>query len=211
MNKSVFISRIHEFEYILTQSIYLWLNDILPQIADNWWNDLVLENLSFLQNRAIEDKNIETLSGLDLAALLKIVDRNWFAINDLCFLNNKNRYLIKEMQKVRNDWAHISLEDVSKDKFIKDSNLIKDLLFFFEASKNDIGVIDDYLSEINFIKDENVNVRKNENKNVVAQTDEISVGSIVSLVKDSNQIGAVIAITGSKYTVLINNVIQEVG
>lgn len=209
MNKSVFISRIHEFEYILTQSIYLWLNDILPQIADNWWNDLVLENLSFLQNRAIEDKNIETLSGLDLAALLKIVDRNWFAINDLYFLNNKNRYLIKEMQKVRNDWAHISLEDVSKDKFIKDSNLIKDLLFFFEASKNDIGVIDDYLSEINFIKDENFNVRKNENKNVVAQTDEISVGSIVSLVKDSNQIGAVIAITGSKYTVLINNVIQE--
>ena len=53
-----------------------WLANKLPRLTDRWWDDLVLNNLSTMQRMQVENGGISTIEGLDLAAILRIYDRN---------------------------------------------------------------------------------------------------------------------------------------
>ena len=64
----------------LNERLGKWLNKRLPQITANWWDELVLNNLSTLQKEKVLNSNVQELSGLDLASLLRVFDRNWFVI-----------------------------------------------------------------------------------------------------------------------------------
>ncbi len=54
-----------------------WLETKLPNLSANWWTENVLNQLTFQQQRIVEEKRTQSLSGLDLAAILRILDRNW--------------------------------------------------------------------------------------------------------------------------------------
>ena len=63
------------------KSIASYLDRLLPSLFDNWWKDAVVDKLSFQQQRRVEQKGIVSLSSLDLAALLRVLDQNWYQIS----------------------------------------------------------------------------------------------------------------------------------
>jgi Swt1-like HEPN len=52
-----------------------------------------------------------------LAALLRVLDQNWFELSNMLRLPREGRTWVKELQTVRNKWAHISSESNSKRVF----------------------------------------------------------------------------------------------
>ena len=79
-------------------SLSAYLENILPQLFDNWWSQGVLSSLSFQQQRRVERQGINALSSLDLAALLRVLDHNWNQIamkRDLSSDSNSRSNLLK--------------------------------------------------------------------------------------------------------------------
>lgn len=69
----------------------------------------MLNNLSPLQRETVLRNDIHEIKGLDLAAILCVLDRNWFVITSTYFINSKERGNIRNMQEIRNTWAHIMM------------------------------------------------------------------------------------------------------
>ena len=68
----------------------------------------------------MEQRRSGSLGALDLAALLRVLDQNWYQISNKLGLTSEARHFVKEMQTIRNRWAHATtegfpLEDVYRD------------------------------------------------------------------------------------------------
>ena len=148
MNETAIISKMNEYEFQLADKISAWLRKKLPKLTDNWWDDLVFQNLSTLQREQVTEKNIRELGGLDLAALLRIFDRNWFVITGSFFVNNRERQYIREMMEVRNSWAHITGADISKEKVIHDVDVIIELMDAFDAKSSEIRPMESFKMDV---------------------------------------------------------------
>lgn len=213
------ISRMNEYMFRLNQQIGAWLTSRLPRITDDWWQDLVINNLSQLQRESVTRNSIQDISGLDLAALLRILDRNWFVITSSFFINSKERANIRRMQEIRNTWAHITQKDITCQRVIDDVNVIIDLMHAFDADMKATRDMEAFIFEVEAVGEIRVDQRSEENKSITqdekkplpeAETQsEIAIGSIVTLVSDSTVVGAVIAIVGNKYSVLVNGKVQS--
>ena len=96
------------------------LEELLPSLSETWWETCVKSKLSFQQRKRIMQRSISRLDQLDLAALLRLVDQNWY---ELAYSHNwpyEGRNFVKEMQTVRNRWAHAEViapprEDIYRD------------------------------------------------------------------------------------------------
>lgn len=213
MNDAYLISKMNEYMYQLTEKIGEWLEKKLPTLTENWWEELIINNLSALQQEQIIMNQIKDIKGLDLAALLKVLDRNWFVITSTFFINNRERHNIKKMQQVRNSWAHISQNTITKDKIIGDVETIIALMQAFDANMCETREMEGFIFDI----EEDKNIKQSEVKKEYTQKSiensntnlEIAIGSLVNLVSDSSVMGAVIGISGQKYSVLINGAIQS--
>lgn len=102
------------------ESLRAFLGPVLTEIFDSWWSANVIPALSFQQQRMVEEKGIASLSGLDLAALLRVLDKNWYEISSKRSLNGEARTWTREMQHIRNKWAHAAghppeVEDTYRD------------------------------------------------------------------------------------------------
>lgn len=214
MDTSYIISQMNAFMFRLSQQISSWLEPKLPKIDEDWWDELVIHNLSGLQRETVQKKGIQELGGLDLAALLRVVDRNWFLISSRFFINNKERGNVKTMQEVRNKWAHITENDISKQRVIDDVNTIIALMQAFDAKMKDTRDMEQFIFDVEDDKEihitpppEHEKQPKTENSEpsaTSANAGEIQIGSTVTLVSDPTVIGAVIGINGNKYTVFVN-------
>ena len=214
MDTSYIISQMNAFMFRLSQQISSWLEPKLPKIDEDWWDELVIHNLSGLQRETVQKNEIHELSGLDLAALLRVVYRNWFLISSRFFINNKERGNVMAMQEVRNKWAHITENDISKQGVIDDVNTIIALMQAFDAKMKDTRDMEQFIFDVEDDKEihitppqEHEKQSKTENsESSAASSDagEIQIGSTVTLVSDPSVIGAVIGINGNKYTVFVN-------
>ena len=217
MDTALLNSKMNEYMFRLNQKMGAWLAKKLPKITDNWWQELVINNLSSLQKDNVLKEGINSIDGLDLAALLRIVDRNWFAITSQFYINNKERYKIRDMQQIRNDWAHITPSDITKEKVINDANIIIELMQAFDASMKETRDMESFVLDVEDDKDIHIEAQKSVEKKLVDETSpisaaentEIALGSVVTLVSDPKTVGAVIAINGNSYTVLVNGVSQK--
>lgn len=213
MNNSYIISKMNEFMYQLNGKMRTWLSKKLPSITDNWWQELVVNNLSTLQREHVLNKGITSLNGLDLAELLRVFDRNWFVITSRFFVNNKERNNIRKMQEVRNSWAHITSNDISKEKVIENVETIIALMQAFDASMKETREMENFIFDVeedNDIKPEDAKpIITDLSEADVQTTGEIKIGDVVTLVSDFSAIGAVTEIEGKKYSVLINGSIQS--
>lgn len=218
MDTSYIISKMNEYMFRLNQQIGGWLEKKLPKITDDWWQDLVFNNLSPLQREAVLRNDIHEIKGLDLAALLRVLDRNWFVITSTFFINNKDRGNIRTMQEIRNTWAHITSNDISKARVIDDVNVIIALMQAFDASMKDTRDMENFIFDVEEDKDIHATPAKEPVKEAapaaespasVGQPEGIAVGSIVVLVSDPSVIGAVIGVSGNKYSVLVNGKVQS--
>lgn len=215
MDKSEIIKNEKGFEFKLENQLQDWLSKRLPRITDNYWEEIVLSNVSNIQRQNINSLGITKVDELDLAALLRVIDRNWFVITSSFFINHKERSNVREMKDVRNSWAHIAAAAITKEKVFHDLKVIYDLMCAFDSPSTDIREIEQYLMEIEHTDFESDELRQ-EQTDLEAEkisfeepqvetdnTDEIKVGSVVTLVSDDSVVGAVIGINGQQYTVLI--------
>ena len=203
MNFVLLKSRMNDSLHRLKRQIGKWLSEKLSQIDENWRKTLVDDSQNFEQ--------------LGLDALLRVVDRNWFVITSVFYINNKERNRIHEMQRIQNDWAHITPSDITKEKVINDVNIIIELMQAFDASKKETMDVESFVLDVEDDKDMHIEAQKSVEKKPVAETSpistaesmEIALGSVVMLVSDPKTVGAVIAINGNSYTVLVNGVFQK--
>lgn len=103
----------------------LFLERVLPTLFDDWWNKAVISTLSFQQKRRLEQHNITSLGGLDLAGLLRVLDQNWYQISNTLALTSEARHFVKEMLTVRNRWAHTDTEGFPVDDVYRDLDTIQ--------------------------------------------------------------------------------------
>ena len=200
----------------LSSQMSNWMKHKLPKLTNtkDWWETLVFNNLTTLQREQVVAKDIRNLEGLDLAALLRVCDRNWFLIMSTYFIDNRERNNLKKMMDIRNTWAHISQDDISKELVTDNVKVIIELMHTFGASMSDTKDMEGFIFEV---EDDNGivknivpkrNIKDDKNANCII-SNEISIGTVVTLVSNPSVIGAVINISNGKYSVLVNGNIQS--
>ena len=117
------------------------LNQSLPQIDPNWWQSLVLEKLTFQQKSFAENLPANALDQLDLAALLRVTDQNWYELTQKLNLNKEARNWLKEAQTIRNRWAHAPAEGLPDEIYYRDLDTIELLLQAFGANTETLNKI----------------------------------------------------------------------
>lgn len=69
-----------------------FFQNVLPDIDADRWKKYVVSALSFQQQQRVEENKINNLSGLDLAALLRVLDKNWYEIPEKAALPRQVRH-----------------------------------------------------------------------------------------------------------------------
>ena len=108
-----------------TISLSEFLSTHLPRINESWWEKHVLNFLSFSQLRRLEQDNTQSIDGLDLAALLRVMDGNWYWLSSELNLSREDRHYVKEMQSVRNRYAHSKAKAYLIDDLYRDLDTIQ--------------------------------------------------------------------------------------
>jgi len=198
----------------LTKELCAWLGKILPRLSDNWWQTHVLEQLSFQQIQIVEQHGIKTLAGLDLAALLRILDRNWFEISTIAALPPGTRNFVKEMQTIRNRWAHACSENACANDLYRDLDTMQRLATAMDADHA-------FIDRIALEKQVLIEKTPSGNTNTVTpkpnteqdKTDGFQKGDIVCLRSNPAISGAVTEVICSdpeyRYKVFINGSIND--
>ena len=125
-----------------TLELARFLGAQLPKLSDDWWSKHVDERLSFQQQRLVAERGITTLQQLDLAALLRVLDQNWYELSNLLRLPREGRGWVKEMQTVRNKWAHLSGESMPPSESYRDADTLGRLLRMIEAAPASLAVVE---------------------------------------------------------------------
>lgn len=123
-----------EILHVLTRQLVGILKELLPKLSTNWWNSLVFEKLTFQQQALVREHRQQALDQLDLAALLRIADQNWYDLARLANLNKDARNWLKEAMSIRNRWAHAPAGGLDDDTRYRDLDTIERLLQAFGAS-----------------------------------------------------------------------------
>ena len=105
-----------------------WLETKLPGLSANWWDVHVFNRLTFQQQRLVEDRRIQSLASLDLAAVLRVLDQNWSELAGANPLPREARNWVKELQSVRNRWAHAPVDGVGPTDAFRDADTLERLL-----------------------------------------------------------------------------------
>jgi len=124
-----------------TKQLAFFLESLLPSLINDWWHQSVVNKLSFQQRRRLEQQNITSLSQLDLAALVRVLDQNWYQISTKLDLTAEARHFVKEMQTVRNRWAHAGTEKFAIEDIYRDLDTIQRFASAISANE-------DFLNEV---------------------------------------------------------------
>ena len=99
------------FLYKATKCLADYLNNNLPKIASNWWEERVLGCLPPSQLSDVKAKNIKTLGQMDFTMLHQIMKKNLDSFPDRTGLTRERRNILETMIVIRNRWAHLSSEE----------------------------------------------------------------------------------------------------
>lgn len=215
MNEQAIVSKMHEYLHIAAKELCAWLSKMLPRVGDDWWQVCVIDNLSFVQRQYAGENGYSKLEDLDLAALLRVADKSWYDMRSFAYLPTRDRQCVRDMVKVRNNWAHVSGSIADKDIVLRDLDTI---LAFFE----NVMVTNKYTQGINDFKsaventdfsavfeEEPVTVKQPE---PVAAAGDIQEKDRVYLTGDPDTKGMVFSVTDvdgiKRYEVFVNGEIK---
>jgi ATP-dependent helicase HepA len=105
-----------------------FLESTLPSLGAEWWKQYVVDRLTFSQQRAVTERGLQSLEDLDLAALLRVLDQNWYELTQRVPLPREARSWVRELQTVRNKWAHASTRPAPASETYRDVDTIGRLL-----------------------------------------------------------------------------------
>ena len=114
-----------------TNEIRTLLKIWLPQLSADWWERHVVGVLSYQQQERIKQSHIDNLSGLDLAALLRVIDQNWFELSSRFNWPKDGRNWLKEAQTIRNRWAHATSAETEPHDVYRDADTLERLAKMF--------------------------------------------------------------------------------
>lgn len=131
-----------------TRPLVVFLESTLPQLFNDWWSEAVVPKLTEAQQRRVSQNNLSSLGSLDLAALLRVFDQNWWSISNHLDLTYEARHHIKGMQIVRNRWAHMGAEGLSEEAIYRDVDTLQQFLDTIDADESLVTEVKDVKSSI---------------------------------------------------------------
>ena len=86
MDNDQIVSRLNSYLHTSANVLAEWLGSLLPRASDDWWEECVLDKLSYNQREMAIERGFTELGQFDLAALLRIADKSWYAMRNVAFL-----------------------------------------------------------------------------------------------------------------------------
>jgi ATP-dependent helicase HepA len=114
----------------------------LPALSEAWWQQHVVDRLSFQQQRMVQERGVTTLAQLDFAALLRVLDQNWYELSGKLALPNEGRNWVKELQTVRNKWAHLPVATMPPSEIYRDADTLGRLLRLIGAAPVSLAAVE---------------------------------------------------------------------
>ncbi len=192
-----------------------FLEKVLPSLFEDWWQQAVINTLSFQQQRRLGHKETHSLSSLDLAALLRVLDQNWYQISTNLHLPSEVRHYVKEMQTIRNRWAHAASGSFPEDDVYRDLDTLQrfasiinaDSAFLDEIRITKSGLLAKHLPVSN-----SVSIEEPTQTMVQKESKDFALGQIVCLRSNPSVKGAIVTILPGKpenrYKVFVDGVSQ---
>jgi molecular chaperone DnaK len=127
---------------MMAERLSQFLEELLPEIGgDKWWKYYVLNQLSAHQQTVVINVSPGNLRAFDLAALIRITDRNWSELVIKRSFSRDTKTLLKELMIARNRYAHISADGSSLDDLIRDTDTARRVLIAIGTEKNVVEII----------------------------------------------------------------------
>ncbi|MEI7733298.1 MAG: helicase-related protein [Verrucomicrobiota bacterium] len=128
--------------HLATTDLAKFLETTLPQVSPDWWQKHVVARLSFQQQRTLQERSYTSLHQLDFAALLRLVDQNWHDLSNTLTLPQEFRTWVKELQTVRNKWAHLTAAAMPASEIYRDADTLSRVLTKIGASPASIKAVE---------------------------------------------------------------------
>ncbi len=195
-NKYIFIPRLLNK---VAGQLAFFLERVLPSLSDDWWQQAVVNKLSYQQIRRLEQQKINSLASLDLAALLRVLDQNWYEISTKLDLTPEIRHFVKEMPMVRNRWAHATPEGVSVDDCYRDLDTLQRFASAIDAKEALLQEIGTAKSSL-LARERPIPTlaEHGQHDKAKGQTAEFEPGQMVSLKANPNIPGVILAVLPGK-------------
>ena len=211
MNDQYIVSKMNEYLHQSTGLLISWLDGKLCRICDDWWNECVLDRLSYRQREIAIEKGFKELSDFDLAAVLRIADKNWYDMRTFMYLPTSERECIRDMQAVRNNWAHCGGTLPGKDAIVCDLEVLISFFKQLEAPLTHIKAIEDFIIDIQNTNMSEISLDEDREEDVVIEdfnNSEIKEKDTVYLVGDPKTRGMVFSVQSigntTKYEVFVD-------
>ena len=213
MENDQIVSRMNSYLHTSTNMLAEWLGKLLPKTSTGWWEDSVINRLSYNQRETAKAKDFTCLADFDLAALLRIADKSWYTMREVAYLPTKERECIRDMMRVRNNWAHCSAVLPGKDTIIADLDTLHQFFEQMEADDKLVSEVDRMIEEVKSPSTVDfAALSHNETEEEAAveaeAEDEISEKSLVYLIGNPSVRGIVMSISDlgdtKKYDVFVD-------
>lgn len=216
MDNNQIVSKMNTYLHTSANVLAEWLRSILPKVSDDWWEYCVLDKLSYNQRETVRERGFTALGQFNLAALLRIADKSWYAMRNVAFLPTRERECVRDMMRVRNNWAHVSAMLPGKDAILADLATLHD--FFEQRGCEDslLNEIDRMIEEVKFPStvdfasfSQKVEIEQTaEEEREIVDENEITEKSLVYLIGNPDVRGIVMSITNlgeiKKYDVFLD-------
>ncbi|WP_198328182.1 SNF2-related protein [Methylovulum psychrotolerans] len=181
---------------LLSEQLTQSLTNCLPALAEDWWQKLVIDQLTYPQQNYAREHRYQTIAQLDLAALLRVADQNWYDLSRHCPIqaNQANvRNWLKEAQTLRNRWAHAPAEGFPDDMYYRDLDTIGRLLEAFGANTETLEKLNvEKTTLLNKIANSKIAVQEQQAQ--TASTEAYKPGDMVFLKAEPSKTGAIITV-----------------
>ena len=123
-----------DIELLLLRGLSEFLAEKLPVIGgEQWWRNHVVGQLTPSQLMVTENLADGNLRGLDLAALLRVCERNWSELAYRFGLDKSGQEVVNRLRDARNRHAHRSVDGVPRVEVLADMDVASQLLKTIEA------------------------------------------------------------------------------
>ena len=216
MDNDQIVSRMNTYLHTSANVLAEWLGKLLPRTSEDWWEDCVIAKLSYNQAEMARERGFTELGQFDLAALLRIADKSWYEMKNVAFLPTRERECIRDMMRVRNNWAHVDAMLPGKDAILADLDTLHQFFEQRECDDSLINEVDRMIEEVKSPSMVDFESFSQESRPEAAETvmpdvgdeDEIREKSLVYLVGSPDVRGIVMSITDlgdtKKYDVFVD-------
>lgn len=183
-----------------------YLKEVLPLLFKDWWTEGVWDKLTYSQQNRLKKSEVPSLEELDLAALLRVIDQNWYQFSNTQGFTSEDRHYVKEMMTIRNRWAHIDSQPRHRDDIFRDLDTIQRFGRIIRADE----LFDRGISEA---KSKIYSSSIEQKVEAPVEKKSFSLGEMVQIKSRPGEMGAVIAVVPgqpeARITIFINNTCQQ--